>query len=140
MKPTEEFDAYECAILHCCLRSILKNGCKPEWLDAEQKELLNRLADSLLDDCEHQKYWEKISCLLDGTSESEPMLVDYILPSVEDESCGLSDLEKLNIDKVYQIEGEGTMWYHFEGTAEWNDMYELSTNDLKGLYEYLLTI
>lgn len=95
------------------------------------------------DDYLHQLYWENISCLLNGTSIEEPMVLEdpYILPSVEEESCGLSDLEKLNIDKVHQIEGDGKMFYHFEHTPDtdeyWYDMYELSTEDLKGLLEHI---
>ena len=101
------------------------------------------------DDYLHQLYWENISCLLNGTSEEEPLEVDYILPSIEDESCGLSDSEKLNIDKVFQVEGQGTMWYHFEGVDDfsngldgervpiWYDMYELSTKDLEGLLAHI---
>lgn len=102
------------------------------------------------DDYLHQLYWENISCLLNGTSEESPLEIDYcILPSVEGESCGLSDSEKLGIDKVYQEEGEGTMWYHFEGYDDfshgfdgervpiWNDMYDLSTEDLEYLLEYI---
>lgn len=91
------------------------------------------------DDCEHEKYWNQISVLLNGTSIENPRVLDsyVILPSVEDESCGLSDMEKLNIDKVHQIEGDGTMWYHFEGTPDtddyWYDMSELDTRDLKYL-------
>ena len=98
------------------------------------------------DDYLHQLYWENISCLLNETSEEEPLVLDsyIILPSVEEESCGLSDSEKLNIDKMFQVEGEGTMWYHFEGeddmnTGEptWRDMYELSTKDLEFLLKEL---
>ena len=95
------------------------------------------------DDYLHQLYWENISCLLNGTSIEEPLELKetYILPSVEDESQGLSDLEKLQIDKVHQIEGDGKMFYHFEHTPDtdeyWYDMYELSTEDLKGLLEHL---
>jgi len=98
----------------------------------------------------HQLYWENISCLLNETSEEEPLNIDYcILPSVEKESCGLSDSEKLGIDKVFQVEGDGTMWYHFEGCDNfphgfdgervpiWEDMYELSTEDLKYLLDYI---
>lgn len=94
----------------------------------------------------HQLYWENISCLLNGTSEEEPFELEsvFILPSVEDESCGLSDMEKLHIDKVFQVEGEGTMWYHFEGEDDfvtqepnWRDMYELSTEDLGALLKEL---
>jgi len=98
------------------------------------------------DDCEHQLYWENISCLLNGTSIEEPLVLEetYILPSIERESCGLSDSEKLNIDKVHQIEGDGKMYYHFEYTPDtddyWYDMYELSTEDLKGLLDHLRKI
>lgn len=95
------------------------------------------------DDCLHQLYWENISCLLNGTSIEQPLVLKetYILPSVEDESQGLSDLEKLQIDMVHQIEGDGKMFFHFEHTPDtdeyWYDMYELSTEDLKGLLEHL---
>lgn len=96
------------------------------------------------DDYLHQLYWENISCLLNGTSIEEPFVFEkelVILPSVDKESCGLSDLEKLNIDKVHQIEGDGKMFYHFEGTPDednyWYDMYELSTEDLEALLGYL---
>lgn len=96
------------------------------------------------DDYLHQLYWENISCLLDGTSSENPLVFEkscVILPSIDEESCGLSDLEKLNIDKVHQIEGDGKMFYHFEGTPDtdenWLDMYELSTNDLATILESL---
>lgn len=124
--------------------------CHSNKIEKPSKENDNRWhcleCDCLFDedDCEHENYWHKISCLLDGTSIEKPKEIKdvLILPSVEAESCGLSDLEKLHIDKVHQIEGEGTMWYHFEGTPEndeyWNDMSKLSTEDLKCLYEYLV--
>lgn len=103
------------------------------------------------DDYQHQLYWEQISCLLNDTSEEHPLELNcnIILPSVDEKSCGLSDSEKLNIDKMFQVEGEGTMWYHFEYNDEfpngfdgervpiWNDMYELSTEDLKAILESL---
>ena len=94
------------------------------------------------DDYLHQLYWENISCLLNGTSIEEPFVfIDtyVILPSVDEESCGLSDLEKPNIDKIHQIEGDGKMYYHFEDTTDedeyWYDMYELSTEDLKTILD-----
>ena len=98
------------------------------------------------DVCEHEECWHQISALLNGTSIESPLrLGSYvILPCVEKESCGLSDLEKLNVDMVMQIEGEGTMWYHFEGTPDtndyWYDMSELSTEDLKYLLGELLNL
>ena len=103
------------------------------------------------DEYQHQLYWEQISCLLNDTSEEHPLVLNctIILPSIDEKSCGLSDSEKLNIDKMFQVEGEGTMWYHFEYNDEfpngvdgervpiWNDMYELSTEDLKAILESL---
>ena len=95
------------------------------------------------DDAEHQLYWENISCLLNGTSIEEQFVLNtpYILPSVDEESQGLSESEKLSIDRVHQIEGDGKMYYHFEHTPDtddyWYDMYELSTKDLKGLLEHI---
>lgn len=98
------------------------------------------------DDYLHQLYWENISCLLNGTSIEQPLVLKetYILPSVEAESQGLSEAEKLHIDKVHQIEGDGKMFYHFEHTPDtddyWYDMYDLSTEDLKGLLEHIREI
>ena len=97
------------------------------------------------DDYLHQLYWEQISCLLNETSEEHPLELKctIILPSVDEESCGLSDSEKLNIDKMFQVEGEGTMWYHFEHNDNgecvpiWNDMHELSTEDLWAILKSL---
>lgn len=101
--------------------------------------------------CAHEEYWHQISCLLNGTSEEQPLVLEYpiILPSVDDESCGLSDLEKPSIDKVFQVEGDGTMWYHFEGCDDypngfggervpvWEDMSELDARDLQEILKSL---
>ena len=83
--------------------------------------------------------WSRISRLLEGTSVDEPREMDLILPSVDRNSCGLSDAEKLNIDKVYMDESDGKMWYHFEYTdhLEWHDMSLLSTDDLKAILNEL---
>jgi len=97
------------------------------------------------DVCEHEKYWHQISALLNGTSEETPKEIEYTLPSYEEEACGLSSLEIPYVDKVFQVEGDGTMWYHiyrdneFNGEPIWRDMSLLSTKDLKGLLEYLFS-
>lgn len=93
------------------------------------------------DDYQHQLYWEQISCLLNDTSEENPKDTECTLPSYEEEACGLSSLEIPYVDKVFQVEGDGTMWYHidheneFDGTPIWRDMYELDTKDLKELFD-----
>lgn len=98
------------------------------------------------DVCEHERCWHQISALLNGTSEEKPFIFrkEYVvLPSVDRESQGLSELEKPNIEKIFQMEGDGTMFYHFEGAVTtdhvgnavpaWEDMHELDTEDLKAL-------
>jgi len=42
-----ELDAYECAIVGCLLREVVNHGVKPEWLDPEQKRLLNKIIDAI---------------------------------------------------------------------------------------------
>lgn len=99
------------------------------------------------DDCKHEDYWHRISGLIDGMTEDNPFVFEkeyVILPSVEEDSCGLSDLEKPNIEKICQVLGEGTMWYHIEGAVDadlsplWEDMHELSTEDLKALLGHII--
>ena len=100
------------------------------------------------DVCEHEEYWHQISALLNGTSEENPLEIYCVLPSYEEEACGLSSLEIPHIDKVFQVEGEGTMWYHIEGCYEnldtrellWEDMHELDTRDLKEILDELLNL
>lgn len=96
------------------------------------------------DVCEHEEYWHQISALLNGTSESEPREIYFMIPSAEEEACGLSSLEIPHIDKVFEVEGDGTMWYHEEGENElgngepiWHDMDELELPDLRALLKYL---
>ena len=73
-----------------------------------------------------------------------------MIPSAEEEACGLSSLEIPHIDKVFEMEGDGTMWYHIIGEHEnpfrkkgekpillWHDLDELSIKDLRGLLDYL---
>lgn len=132
---------------YCGSKNIEHMGKNNEWNGMEWQ---CHDCDSWFNEetCAHEDYWHQISCLLNGTSEEEPLVLQYplILPSVEDESCGLSDLEKLSIDKVFQVEGDGTMWYHFEGCYDgfgrervpvWEDMSELSARDLQEILKSL---
>ena len=77
------------------------------------------------DDCQHQLYWEKISCFLNGTSEQKPLTLSKgIYLSTKNKNC---------IKKIFQQEGEGTMWYQFSQNPIWHDMYKLSTKNLKAI-------
>ncbi len=85
----------------------------------------------------------KISCLLNGTSEEKPAEIFFNLPSAEEEAQGLSSLEIPAIEKIFEMEGEGTMWYHISGEREdngedtWHDIDELPIKDMKGLLLFL---
>jgi DNA-directed RNA polymerase subunit RPC12/RpoP len=105
-------------------------------------EECERLFDK--EDIEREDLRHQISCLLNGTSESEPREIYFMIPSAEEEACGLSSLEIPHIDKVFEVEGDGTMWYHEEGENElgsgepvWHDMDELELPDLRALLKYL---
>lgn len=110
--------------------------------DVYECEECERLFDK--EDIEREDLRHQISCLLNGTSESEPKEIYFMIPSAEEEACGLSSLEIPHIDKVFEVEGDGTMWYHEEGENElesgepiWHDMDELELSDLRALLKYL---
>ena len=110
--------------------------------DRYECEECERLFDK--EDIEREDLRHQISCLLNGTSENEPKEIYFMIPSAEEEACGLSSLEIPHIDKVFEVEGDGTMWYHEEGENElesgepiWHDMDELELPDLRALLKYL---
>lgn len=110
--------------------------------DVYECEECERLFDK--EDIEREDLRRQISCLLNGTSENEPKEIYFMIPSAEEEACGLSSLEIPHIDKVFEVEGDGTMWYHEEGENElesrepiWHDMDELEISDLRALLKYL---
>lgn len=110
--------------------------------DRYECEECSRLFD--VEDIEREDLRHQISCLLDGTSESSPKEIYFMIPSAEEEACGLSSLEIPHIDKVFEVEGDGTMWYHIEGENNlcggepiWNDIDDLELADLRGLLRYL---
>ena len=102
------------------------------------------------DDIERENLRHQMSPLLNGTSEENPKEIYFMIPSAEEEACGLSSLEIPHIDKIFEMEGEGTMWFHIEGECEnpfrkkgekekllWHDLDEMSLDDLRELLEYL---
>lgn len=96
------------------------------------------------EEIERQELRHQISPLLNGTSEEKPAEIFFNLPSAEEDAQGLSSLEIPAIEKIFEMEGEGTMWYHLYGEREdngedtWHDLDELSIGDLRGLLNYLL--
>lgn len=121
-------------------RVHISDDCKP--YDVYECDECERLFDK--EDIEREDLRHQISCLLNGTSENEPKEIYFMIPSAEEEACGLSSLEIPHIDKVFEVEGDGTMWYHEEGENElesgepiWHDMDELELSDLRALLKYL---
>lgn len=102
------------------------------------------------DDIERENLRHQVSPLLNGTSEGNPKEIYFMIPSADEEACGLSSLEIPHIDKIFEMEGEGTMWFHIEGECEnpfqekdekekllWHDLDEMSLDDLRKLLEHL---
>ena len=102
------------------------------------------------EDVEREEIRHQVSALLDGTSEENPKEIYFMIPSAEEEACGLSCLLIPHIDKVFEVEGEGTMWYHIDGEYEnpfrtkdekaiplWHDIDDLELRDFRELLEYL---
>lgn len=102
------------------------------------------------EDMEREEIRHQVSALLNGTSEESPREIYFMIPSAEEEACGLSSLEIPHIDKVFEMEGDGTMWYHIDGEYEnpfrkrgeeaillWHDIDELELKDFRALLDYL---
>ena len=99
------------------------------------------------EDIEREALRHQLSPMLDGTSEEAPMEIYFMIPSAEEEACGLSSLEIPHIDKIFEMEGDGTIWYHEEGEYEhgkdefditgllWHNIDELELGDLRALVE-----
>ena len=91
------------------------------------------------EDCKREDIRHKISALLDDTSEENPKAISFVIPSAEDEAVGLSSLELPTISSIFEVKGEGTIWYHicgevmFCGEPVWHDIDELDLSDLEKL-------
>lgn len=75
------------------------------------------------------------SRLLMDTSEDNPMEIDLIVDTDEDQ--GLSDLEKLCVKKIYQDPSEGIIWVLFEGTDDYVEWDTLTYSTQFQIIQYL---
>ena len=75
------------------------------------------------------------SRLLMDTSEENPMEIDLIVDTDEDQ--GLSDLEKLCVKKIYQDPSEGIIWVLFEGTDDYVEWDTLTYSTQFQIIQYL---
>lgn len=118
--------------------------------DRYECDSCGRLFDE--EDIEREELRHRLSPMLDGTSEEKPMEIYFVIPSAEEEACGLSSLLIPHIDKVFEMEGDGTIWYHEDGEYEnpfpdrergekpvllWRDIDELELADLRALVDYI---
>lgn len=90
------------------------------------------------EDIERESIRHQISPLLDGTSEEHPRICS-ILEIGEEEAQGLSSLELPEIDKAFEMEGEGTIWFHIYGEEDYRNFDDFSTPDLRKILTGLLT-
>ena len=95
-----------------------------------------RLFDS--EDIQREMLRRRLSPLLSGTSEEDPMKVFVTIG--EEEACGFGSLELPEIEEVFLFE-DGTMWFHIyggreaDGTKTWEDIDTLSIKELWDLVE-----
>lgn len=82
-----------------------------------------------------ENYWNKISGILMDTNSENKLNVDIILETGEEQ--GLSSLEMLHINKIWQEPSSGEMGYLLEGCTEEFDLSELEEWQLKNIYESL---
>lgn len=118
--------------------------------ESEKVELTPELRFHCLDcgrlfdgeDIQREMLRRRLSPLLSGTSEENPMKVSSVIIG-EEEACGLSSLELPEIEEVFLFE-DGTMWFHIygeieaDGTKAWEDIDKLSIKELWDLVEAVI--
>lgn len=96
------------------------------------------------DDIERESLRHIISPYLSGTSESRPRKVSIVIDEIGPENAGRSSLSRPEIDMLFEVEGDGTMWYHIYGdnspadnTPNWKNIDTLSIEDLRTVCDAL---
>lgn len=135
MADTKNNNAQDCVIkenvggcLYCELLDTDKCPCNngndadDDGTQNKSLEELKQLYEQLRESIRHY-----ISAKLTDTSEENPMEVSIELVF----GCfGMSTLEMLNIDRIFQQPGEGIIWVRFEGDERYTEFDELDTEDL----------
>ena len=78
---------------------------------------------------------KEISKFLIDTNESYPLKCDIIVG--EDEAFGLSSLQLPRIYELFQIPGEGIIYYKLEGANDFEEIETLTKSDLTNVLNYL---
>lgn len=82
-----------------------------------------------------ENYWNKISAILMDTNSENKLDVNIILETGEEQ--GLSSLQMLRINKIWQDPSSGEITYTLDGYPEEFDLSELEEWQLKYIYEAL---
>ena len=77
----------------------------------------------------------EISKFLIDTDEQHPLKCNIIVG--EDEAFGLSSLQLPRICELFQIPGEGIIYYKLEGTNDFEEIETLTKSDLTNVLNYL---
>jgi hypothetical protein len=78
---------------------------------------------------------KEISKFLIDTDEQHPLKCNVIIG--EDEAFGLSSLQLPRICELFQIPGEGIIYYKLEGTNDFEEIETLTKSDLTNVLNYL---
>ena len=78
---------------------------------------------------------KEISKFLIDTDENHPLKCNVIIG--EDEAFGLSSLQLPRICELFQIPGEGIIYYKLEGTNDFEEIETLTKSDLTNVLNYL---
>ena len=82
-----------------------------------------------------ENYWNKISAILMDTNSENKLDVNIILETGEEQ--GLSSLQMLRINKIWQDPSSGEITYTLDGCSEEFDLSESEEWQLKNIYEAL---
>ena len=93
------------------------------------------------DGYEHELLRQQIRCVCSGEEATEEKPIDCtkdgaLLTIGDDETQGLSDLEKPRVTGVFQ-DFEGIVWVNIEGVNEPQEADMLSTSDLQNILDWL---
>lgn len=77
----------------------------------------------------------QISSFLIDTDEQNPLKCSITIG--KDEAFGLSTLQMPTVCELFQIPGEGIIYYKLEGTTDFEEIEHLTISDLIEIYKYL---
>ena len=87
------------------------------------------------EDIRWQELRRAISHHLIDTDEEHPIIFapngEAVIGEDWDETVGLSTLEMLHCDRIFQIPGDGTIWIHIDGEYDPNDPTGLVWHDIE---------